>query len=66
MILVDPQGNEGIAISFWDKQLNAEAYDHIAYLDVLRILSKVAEEVPIVETFEVANSTAHEIAASAT
>jgi hypothetical protein len=66
MLLVDPQGNEGIAISFWDKQRNAEAYDHIAYLDVLRILSKVAEEIPLVETCEVANSTAHEIAASTT
>jgi hypothetical protein len=39
--------------------------NHIAYLDVLRILSKVVEEMPIVETFEVANSTSHEIAAGA-
>ena len=65
MLLVAPQRNEAIAISFWDKQVNAEAYNHIAYLDVLRILSKVVEEMPIVETFEVANSTSHEIAASA-
>jgi hypothetical protein len=65
MLFVDPQRNEAIAISFWDKQVNAEAYNHIAYLDVLRILSKVVEEMPIVETFEVANSTSHEIAASA-
>ncbi|MET0501129.1 MAG: hypothetical protein ABW172_06355 [Candidatus Binatia bacterium] len=65
MLLVDPQRNEVIAISFWDKQVNAEVYNHIAYLDVLRILSKVVEEMPIVETYEVANSTAHEIAVSA-
>jgi hypothetical protein len=65
MLLVAPQRNEAIAISFWDKQVNAEAYNHIAYLDVLRILSKVVEEMPIVETFEVANSTSHKIAASA-
>ncbi|HEX4990830.1 MAG TPA: hypothetical protein VFW91_18770 [Candidatus Binatia bacterium] len=65
MLFVAPQRNEAIAISFWDKQVNAEAYNHIAYLDVLRILSKVVEEMPIVETFEVANSTSHEIAASA-
>jgi hypothetical protein len=65
MLFVDPQRNEAIAISFWDTQVNAEAYNHIAYLDVLRILSKVVEEMPIVETFEVANSTSHEIAASA-
>ena len=65
MLFVAPQRNEAIAISFWDKQVNAEAYNHVAYLDVLRILSKVVEEMPIVETFEVANSTSHEIAASA-
>jgi hypothetical protein len=65
MLFVAPQRNEAIAISFWDKRVNAEAYNHIAYLDVLRILSKVVEEMPVVETFEVANSTSHEIAASA-
>ena len=65
MLFVAPQRNEAIAISFWDKRVNAEAYNHIAYLDVLRILSKVVEEMPIVETFEVANSTSHEIAAGA-
>ena len=63
MLFVAPQRNEAMAISFWDKQVNAEAYNHIAYLDVLRILSKVVEEMPIVETFEVANSTSHEVAA---
>ena len=35
--------------------------NHIAYLDVLRILSKVIEEMPIVETFDVTSSTTHEI-----
>jgi hypothetical protein len=65
MLFVAPQRNEAVAISFWDKRVNAEAYNHIAYLDVLRILSKVVEGMPVVETFEVANSTSHEIAAGA-
>jgi hypothetical protein len=65
MLFVAPQRNEAVAISFWDKQVNAEAYNHIAYLDVLRMLSKVVEKMPTVETFEVANSTPHQIAASA-
>ena len=65
MLFVAPQRNEAIAISFWDKQVHAEAYNHIAYLDVLRILSKVIDEMPIVETFEVANSTSHDIAVRA-
>ena len=32
-----PERNEAVAISFWDKQDNAEAYNHAAYLDVLRL-----------------------------
>ena len=62
--LISPQGNEAIAISFWDHEDNADAYNHVAYLDVLRVLSKVVESVPIVETFEVAESTLRESAAS--
>ncbi|HEY7323009.1 MAG TPA: hypothetical protein VIE89_36080 [Candidatus Binatia bacterium] len=61
MLLIAPRRNEAIAISFWDKQVHAEAYNHIGYLDVLRTLSKVVEEIPIVETFEVASSTTEEI-----
>jgi hypothetical protein len=39
---VAPERNEALAISFWDKQHDAEAYNHVPYLDVLRVLSKVA------------------------
>jgi hypothetical protein len=35
------------------------------YAEVLKILSKVVEGVPKVESFEVANSTSHQIAAKA-
>jgi heme-degrading monooxygenase HmoA len=62
---VASERNEAIAISFWDNQDNADAYNHVAYLDVLRALSKVVESMPIVETFEVVDSTVNEIAASA-
>ena len=65
IVFVAPQRNEAIAISLWDKQVNAEAYNHVAYLDVLKVLSKVVEKMPIVQTFEVGNSTCHQIAASA-
>lgn len=57
--------NEAMAISLWNNQDDADAYNHVAYLDVLRVLAKVVEALPIVETFEVANSTSHQIAASA-
>ena len=63
--LVSPERNEAVAISFWDKQDNAEAYNHAAYLDVLRILAKVAAGMPIINTFEVGTSTFRRITASA-
>jgi len=62
---VAPERNEAIAISFWDRKENAEEYSRERYPEVLKVLSKVVEGTPRVETFEVANSTSHEIAASA-
>lgn len=62
---VAPDRNEAVAISFWDQQDDADAYNHVAYLDVLKVLSKVVERMPIMETFKVANSTSHKIVASA-
>ena len=63
--LATSQGNEAIAISFWDNKENADAYNHVAYLDVLRALSNVIESIPVVETFEIVDSTFHENTASA-
>jgi hypothetical protein len=63
--LIASKRNEAIAISFWDSQENAEAYNHVAYLDVLRALSKVIVSMPIMETFEVADSAPRGIGASA-
>ena len=62
---VAPERNEAVAISFWDKRDNAEGYNREKYPEVLKALSKVVEGTPRVETFEVANSTSHQIAASA-
>lgn len=62
---IAPDRNEVVAISFWDQQDDADAYNHVAYLDVLKVLSKVVERMPIMETFKVANSTSHQIGASA-
>jgi hypothetical protein len=63
--LLTAERNEAIAISFWDNQENADAYNHVAYLDVLRALSSVIENLPIVETFELVDSTFHENTANA-
>jgi hypothetical protein len=61
---VAPERNEAVAISFWDKKDNAEAYNREKYPEILKALSRVVEGTPRVETFEVANSTSHQIAAS--
>jgi heme-degrading monooxygenase HmoA len=62
---VSPERNEAVVISFWDKKESAEAYNREKYPEILKALSKVVEGTPRVETFEVASSTSHEIAASA-
>ena len=63
--LVAPERNEAVAISFWDKKENAEAYNREKYPEILKTLSRVVDGTPKVESFEVANSTSHQIAAKA-
>lgn len=65
IVLTAAGRSEALVISFWDNQENADTYNHVAYLDVLRALSKVIDGMPVVETFELADSTLPEIAASA-
>jgi hypothetical protein len=47
----------------WDQKENAEAYSRDGYPAVLKALGNVVEGTPQVRTYEVANSTFHEIAA---
>jgi len=63
--LVAPERNEAVAISFWEKKENAEAYNREKYPEILKSLSTVVVGTPKVESFEVANSTSHQIAAKA-
>jgi heme-degrading monooxygenase HmoA len=62
-ILVAPNGTEAVGISFWDQKENAEAYNRSAYPEVQKALTKVVEGTPQVQTYEVANSTFHKVAA---
>ena len=62
--LIAPERSEAIANSFWDTKADAEAYDHTAYAEVLKTLSNVIDGTPTVKTFEFANSTFHQPAAS--
>jgi hypothetical protein len=52
-----------VGISLWDTKEDAEAYNRAVYPDILKTLSTVLEGTATVETFEVANSTLHNIAA---
>ena len=62
---VSPERSLAVGISLWDTKEDAEAYNGAGYPNVLKTLSKVLEGTPTVETFEVANSTLHKIAAKA-
>ena len=61
---VVPGGTEAFAISLWDKAENREAYNLGTYPEVTKILARVVEGTPQVETYEVSNSTFHKIAAA--
>ncbi len=53
---VVPGGTEAFGISLWDNRENAEAYNRETYPEVAKILARVVEGTPKVETYEVANS----------
>jgi heme-degrading monooxygenase HmoA len=61
---VTPVGNEALGVSLWDSKDNAENYHRGAFVEVTKILSKLVEGTPQVETYEVANSTMHKISAA--
>lgn len=61
-----PGGAYAFGISLWSSKEDAESYNAASYSEVTKILSPLVEGTPKVETFEVANSTFHKIAAAAT
>lgn len=63
---VAPSGTEAFGISLWDRAESAEAYNRGTYQEVTKLLANVVDGPPQVETYNVANSTFHKIAAAAT
>lgn len=63
---VSPSGSEAFAISLWDRAESAEAYNRASYAEVAKLLGNVIDGPPQVETYNVANSTFHKIAAAVT
>ena len=66
VVLTNAEGTETVGISFWDQKENAEAYNREIYPQVQRLLAKVIEGTPQVQTYEVSRSTFHKIASRAT
>ena len=62
---VVPGGTEAFGLSLWDTEQNADNYNRGGYAEVTKILAKVIDGTPKLETYEVANSTFHKIAAAA-
>ncbi len=50
-------GREVHAFSLWESAEHAEVYNRKAYPEVLRMLASVIEGMPLVQTYEVLNST---------
>jgi hypothetical protein len=59
-------GNDVFGISLWDRKESAELYNRGTYPEVVKILDRVVEGTPQVESYEVSNSTFHKIAAGMT
>ena len=65
MAFVSRERAKAIGISLWDTKEDAVAYKDTGYPEVLKALVKVLSGKPTVETFEVASSTFHKLAAKA-
>jgi hypothetical protein len=63
VVLVSSNGTEAVGISLWDQKDSAESYNRTAYPEVQKLLSKVIEGTPQVQTYEVSTSTLQKIAA---
>ena len=59
-------GKDAFGISLWDRTEDAEAYSRGTYPEVAKLLATIVEGTPLIETYEVANSTFHRIAATTT
>jgi heme-degrading monooxygenase HmoA len=62
LTLISSNGSEVVGISLWDQRQDAEAYQRTTYPEVQKLLSKVIEGTPQVQTYEVSLSTIHKMA----
>ncbi|MGA7622019.1 MAG: hypothetical protein WB630_13755 [Candidatus Acidiferrales bacterium] len=57
LVLVAPDKTEAVAISLWENKEFAEIYNREFYPEIVKILNKYIEGLPVVKTFEVEYAT---------
>jgi quinol monooxygenase YgiN len=57
LILLAPDKTEVVAISLWENKEFAEIYNREFYPEVVKIINKYVEGLPVVKTFEVEYAT---------
>ena len=62
--LCNPGSPEAVSISLWEHKNNADDYTTRVYPEVLKILAKVIEGSPRVQTFETVVTTFHHVPAT--
>jgi len=63
LVLVSSNGSEAVGIGVWDQKDSAESYNRTAYPEVQKLLARVIEGTPQVQTYEVSSSTFQKTAA---
>jgi heme-degrading monooxygenase HmoA len=54
-------GTEAVGISLWETKESAEAYNRETYPKIVKNLAEVIQGTPTVKTYEVTNSTIHNL-----
>jgi hypothetical protein len=60
----NPNSQDAVALSLWENKANADTYNTNTYPEVLRILAKMIDGTPKVQTFESVASTLHTLVAA--
>jgi hypothetical protein len=54
-------GQDAIAVSFWDNKEKAESYNEVGYPEIVKLLANLSDGDPQLRIFSVAASTLHEL-----
>ena len=57
LVMLDPYRKEAVNILLWEEQMYAERFHREAYLEIVAILDRFTEEVPVMKDFEVEYAT---------